>query len=94
MTCRGHIHNGVVVFDESAPLVDGTRVRIEPETAVAVGTPGEQLLRFQGLIDPESLREMADAIDRDCGQVDTDDMTLVTRDAHFRDVEGLRLDVW
>jgi hypothetical protein len=30
MTCRGHIENGSVVFDEMVPLAEGTPVRIEP----------------------------------------------------------------
>jgi hypothetical protein len=74
MIYHGHIRNGVVVFDSSAPLADGTRVRVEPEApSLVAGTPGEELLRFQGLIDPKSLREMADVIERDCGRVDVDE---------------------
>ncbi len=74
MTYHGQIRNGVVVFDDSAPLAEGTRVRIEPEpTGMAIaGTPGEALLRFQGLIDSASLSEMSMSIDRDCGKVDAD----------------------
>ena len=72
MTYLGRIENGVVVFDGSVPLADGTRVRVEPASAALVGgTPGEELLRFRGLIDPQSLREMAEAI-QDCGKVDPD----------------------
>lgn len=29
MSFQGHIENGVVVFDEAAPLAEGTRVRVE-----------------------------------------------------------------
>jgi len=29
MTYKGHVENGKVVFDEPAPLAEGTRVRIE-----------------------------------------------------------------
>jgi hypothetical protein len=36
------------------------------------GTVGEALLRFAGRIPPEDLREMADAIDEGCEQVDPD----------------------
>jgi hypothetical protein len=35
MTYRGHVENGKVVFDEPAPLVDGTRVRVEVAPEVA-----------------------------------------------------------
>jgi len=30
MTYRGHIENGLVVFDEQVALTDGTEVRVEP----------------------------------------------------------------
>jgi hypothetical protein len=30
MVYRGHVHNGVVVFDTPAALPDGTLVRVEP----------------------------------------------------------------
>jgi hypothetical protein len=75
MTYHGQIRNGVVVFDGAAPLAEGTRVRIEPEPVkiLVAGTPGEELLRFQGLIDSASLSEMSEAIDRDCGKVDADE---------------------
>lgn len=33
MTYRGHIQNGVVVFDGGAPLPDGTIVNVEPVSA-------------------------------------------------------------
>jgi hypothetical protein len=33
MTYKGHVENGMVVFDEPAPLADGTQVRIEVEQA-------------------------------------------------------------
>ena len=29
MTYKGHVENGKVVFDEPAPLAEGTRVRID-----------------------------------------------------------------
>ena len=34
MTYRGHIENGVVVFDEPVVLPEGTAVRIEPAEVV------------------------------------------------------------
>lgn len=72
MTYRGRVQNGVVVFDDGAPLAEGTPVRIEPEASPAPShaSRGEELIRFQHLIDPESLREMSEAIERDCGKVD------------------------
>jgi hypothetical protein len=35
MSFQGHIHNGVVVFDEPAALPEGTKVRVEPLNAGA-----------------------------------------------------------
>ena len=77
MTYRGHIRNGVVVFEGPAPFADGTPVRVEPEPQPAPaetlrGTKGTELLRFAGSIDPEDLREMSKAIE-DCGRVDPND---------------------
>jgi hypothetical protein len=34
MTYKGHVENGKVVFDEPAPLAEGTRVRIEVAAGV------------------------------------------------------------
>jgi hypothetical protein len=30
MSFQGHIHNGVVIFDEAVSLPEGTAVRVEP----------------------------------------------------------------
>ena len=56
MGYRGHISNGVVVFDEPVSLPDGTEVRIEPTTfpsdEAALDengqTLGEKLLKYAG----------------------------------------------
>ncbi len=37
------------------------------------GTPGEQLLKFVGMIPPEDLAVMKQAIEQGCEQVDTDE---------------------
>ena len=37
------------------------------------GTPGKELLRFAGLLDSEDAREMIDAIEKGCEQVDTNE---------------------
>ncbi len=37
------------------------------------GTPGEQLLKFIGMIPPEDLAVMKQAIEQGCEQVDTDE---------------------
>jgi len=33
MVLHGHIHNGVVVFDEPVALAEGTKVQVEPVSA-------------------------------------------------------------
>lgn len=46
MTFRGHIHNGQVVFDESAPLAEGATVQVsllETEVAPAPRARGHQV---------------------------------------------------
>lgn len=37
------------------------------------GTPGKDLLRFAGILDPESAREMMEAIEEACERVDLDE---------------------
>lgn len=37
------------------------------------GTPGRELLRFAGMIDPISLKEMSEAIEAGCERVDLDE---------------------
>jgi hypothetical protein len=48
---------------------DYTRTLSEPPRQ---GTPGVLLLRFAGSIPPEDLREMANAIEEGCEQVNSD----------------------
>ncbi len=38
--------------------------------SVKKGTPGKRLLRFAGTIPMEDLRDMARAIEKDCGKID------------------------
>jgi len=54
---------------EKQQVLEYTRALGEPPLR---GTPGEALLRFAGSIPPEDLREMADAIEAGCEQVDPD----------------------
>ena len=39
MTYRGHVKNGVVIFDEPANLPEGTEVRVEQVTQEAAEPP-------------------------------------------------------
>ena len=41
--------------------------------SVPKGTPGKELLRFAGLLDSQDAREMIDAIEKGCEQVDTNE---------------------
>lgn len=54
---------------EKAQVLEYTRALGEPRQQ---GTPGKALLRFAGSIPPEDLREMEDAIEGGCEQVDPD----------------------
>jgi hypothetical protein len=49
MNLEGTIQNGVVVFDDNHPLVDGTRVEVIVREPVKAKSPlGEMLLRHAG----------------------------------------------
>lgn len=50
MTYRGHLENGVVVFDEPAPLPEGAKVRVEPVEESKSLPLGKALLRFSGVV--------------------------------------------
>ena len=52
---------------QAAELVHG----MIPE--VRKGAPGREFLRFAGMIDPISLREMSEAIEAGCERVDLDE---------------------
>lgn len=63
MTYRGHVQNGVVVFDEPTPLPDGVRVHIEPaETEEEFPPLSERLKDAIGIIDdlPPDMAEQHD----------------------------------
>ncbi|MGA2233517.1 MAG: hypothetical protein ABSH22_21640 [Tepidisphaeraceae bacterium] len=52
MAYRGRVKNGVVVLDSPVALPDGTRVRVEVETAqpdFRIGKSVEELAREQGV---------------------------------------------
>jgi hypothetical protein len=62
MTYRGHVKNGVVVFDNGAPLPDGTQVQITVELRDSdfwKGKSVEELAREQGVTPIQSLDELA-----------------------------------
>jgi hypothetical protein len=54
MSYRGHIENGVVVFDEPAALPEGAEVRVEPASPMSVGfwelCSFDELARRQGVV--------------------------------------------
>ncbi len=48
MSYRGHVENGVVVFDQPVALPDGTRVSVEPSPPPERRTLAERLHRVIG----------------------------------------------
>lgn len=53
MTISGHVENGMIVLDQSIPLVDGTRVRVEVlsgTTEVASGNAPTLLERYSSIV--------------------------------------------
>ena len=51
-------------------VVDFTAALVQ---SVPKGTPGDELLRFAGTLDPEDAKEMIEAIEAGCEQVDRDE---------------------
>jgi hypothetical protein len=49
MTYRGHVENGVVVFDQPVALPDGTQVSVEPASAPKARTLSERLRGVIGI---------------------------------------------
>lgn len=58
MIFRGHIQNGVVVFDEQVPLPEGTEVQVEPLPAPERPTWAEQFADIIGKV-PDLPPDMA-----------------------------------
>jgi predicted nucleic acid-binding protein len=70
------------------------------------GEPGSNLLQFAGLFPPEDCDEIEKAIEEGCESINPDNdlwiaalarqysLTLASRDAHFRDVDGLNVEEW
>lgn len=63
-------------LDRLPPNLQHRAQEIVHELAVSVtrppGTPGRDLVRFAGILDEESAREMEDAIEAGCERVDPD----------------------
>ena len=70
MPYRGHVEQGIVVFDEAVSLPEGQSVTVEP-TAGNGGGRGKNLLRLSNVFPQEDLREIETAL-RDCRSVDPD----------------------
>ena len=54
MSIQGHVQNGVVVFDESASLPEGTRVIVEPVAPAEIPGRGDWAAAFQAARDLEN----------------------------------------
>jgi hypothetical protein len=59
MTFRGLIQNGVVVFEGSVPLPEGTAVRIEPEISLADESTSKSVYRIYELAAPTGAPDLA-----------------------------------
>ena len=69
MTYRGQIKNGVAVLDSPVALPDGTRVRVEVETAQSefkMGKSVEELAREQGVKPVSDLSKQSESLTRAC----------------------------
>ena len=54
MSIQGHVQNGVVVFDESASLPEGTRVIVEPVPTAEISGRGDWAAALQAARDLEN----------------------------------------
>jgi hypothetical protein len=51
MIYRGHVKNGVVIFDEDAQLPDGTAEHVQPVEAAGRETLAERFQNVIGIVD-------------------------------------------
>ena len=58
------------------------------------GVPGKDLLRFAGAIEAEDLIAIERAIHEGCEKVNLDELTLVSRDDHFKEIENFLTITW
>jgi len=56
--------------------------------------PGKDLLRFAGAIEAEDLIAIERAIHEGCEKVNLDELTLVSRDDHFKEIENFLTLTW
>ena len=54
MSIQGHVQNGVVVFDESVSLPEGTRVIVEPVPTAEIPGRGDWAAALQAARDLEN----------------------------------------
>jgi hypothetical protein len=64
---------GQLPADEQARVVDFARTLATSPVSKQVGTPGKNLLRFAGTISHEDARQMIDAIEEGCEQIDANE---------------------
>jgi hypothetical protein len=58
------------------------------------GVPGKDLLKFAGTIGAEDLIAIEKAIQEGCEKVNLDELTLVSRDDHFKEIEDFPTLTW
>jgi hypothetical protein len=61
---------GQLPVDDQARVVDFARALAGSEKSKKVGVPGKDLLRFAGTITDEDARQMIEAIEEGCEQID------------------------
>lgn len=69
---RGHFDGKVLVPDEPLDLPRGQRlvIRVETDQERPPGVPGRELLDLAGTLSDEDARQMLEAIEEGCEQVD------------------------
>jgi hypothetical protein len=59
--------------DEQARVVGFARTLVKSPKPKKVGTPGKELLRFAGTISHDDARQMMEAIEEGCEQIDANE---------------------
>jgi hypothetical protein len=63
MTYQGSVQNGVVVFEGSIPLPEGTRVKIEPVTSTVAESATDPIYRIYELAAPTGIPDLSINLD-------------------------------
>jgi hypothetical protein len=90
---RAHYDGKVIIPSEPVDLPQGRvllfHVADSGDSTARPGVSGESLLRFSGAVATDDIERMKQAISEGFEQIN-----VVSRDAHFREIDGLPVTNW